>query len=95
MILFGGLVALQLFVKKVVKEIFPELNLFFIKPFYNNELYIKALSESIKPYLNKIDKLIFSYHGIPERHLRKGDNSGLHCLNTNNCCDIECNASRN
>jgi ferrochelatase len=38
-----------------------------IKPFYNNSAYINALAESIKPYLqNDYDKILFSYHGIPE-----------------------------
>jgi protoporphyrin/coproporphyrin ferrochelatase len=45
-----------------------------IKPFYNNELYIHALSESIKPYLSEDpDHILFSYHGVPERHIIKGD----------------------
>lgn len=41
-------------------------------PFYNDPDYIAALGESIRPYLEQdFDKLLFSYHGIPERHLRK------------------------
>jgi ferrochelatase len=29
---------------------------------------------------------LFSYHGIPERHLKKSDPTGHHCLETANCC---------
>jgi len=61
-----------------------------IKPFYNNAAYINALAESIKPYLqNEYDKILFSYHGIPERHVIKTDVTGQHCLKANRCCHID------
>lgn len=44
----------------------------FLNPFYDHPDYIAALSSVIEPYLReKYDKILFSYHGIPERHLRK------------------------
>jgi len=59
-----------------------------IPPFYNNELFIDALSESIRPYLDRAyDQILFSYHGIPERHILKSDITGSHCLKTPDCCD--------
>ena len=61
-----------------------------IKPFYNDPLYINALAESIRPYLqNDYDKILFSYHGIPERHVMKSDVTGQHCLKINRCCHID------
>ncbi|HEX5152885.1 MAG TPA: ferrochelatase [Parafilimonas sp.] len=61
-----------------------------IKPFYNNAAYVNALAESIKPYLqNAYDKILFSYHGIPERHVIKTDVTGQHCLKVNRCCHID------
>jgi len=60
-----------------------------IPPFYNNEQYIHALAESIKPYLDQpFDKIIFSYHGVPERHIYKGDITGQHCLKVQDCCHV-------
>lgn len=60
-----------------------------IKPFYNNEQFLYALCESIKPYIkNDFDKILFSYHGLPERHIRKSDVTGNHCLQVNNCCHV-------
>lgn len=73
-------------VKKIVKEIYPELKLEFIKPFYNHPDYIDSLAQSIKPHLNGIDKLVFSYHGIPIRHVTKSCNVGKDCYDSNNCC---------
>ncbi len=58
-----------------------------IKPFYNVDTYIDALAESIKPYLQQdYDKILFSYHSIPERHILKGDTTGSHCLQSEGCC---------
>jgi ferrochelatase len=61
----------------------------FVAPFYNDVNYIHALSENIRPFLNQpYDHLLFSYHGIPERHIRKSDITGCHCLQNENCCEI-------
>lgn len=61
----------------------------FIKPFYDDADYINALAESISPYLeNEYDQILFSYHGIPERHVLKCDPTKQHCLKTDTCCDI-------
>ena len=59
-----------------------------IKPYYNNQDYINALTESIRPFMqNDFDKILFSYHGVPERHIFKGDVTGSHCLKSANCCE--------
>jgi ferrochelatase len=76
-----------------MKEIYNKKNYSFklttIKPYYNNDDYIRALTESIRPYLqNEFDKLLFSYHGVPERHIIKGDITGNHCLKDPKCCEI-------
>jgi len=61
----------------------------FIRPFYNNEDYLHALSMSIRPYLDReYDHILFSYHGIPRRHILKGDVTGSHCLKAENCCEV-------
>jgi len=60
-----------------------------IKPYYDNEDYVTALCESIRPYLNQdFDQMLFSYHGVPERHIYKGDITGSHCLKSPDCCDV-------
>ncbi len=70
------------------KKKYP-FSLSFIPPFYNHPDYIKALAENMRPFLNdKYDHLLFSYHGIPERHIRKSDITGCHCLENKNCCEI-------
>ena len=60
----------------------------FIKPFYNDPDYILALAESMKPHLDQpYDHILFSYHGIPARHLRKTDPTGCHCMKVSDCCN--------
>jgi ferrochelatase len=62
-------------------------SLSFIRPFYNESNYIQALAESIGPYLQQdYDHILFSYHGVPGRHIRKSDITGNHCLQTPDCC---------
>ena len=52
-----------------------------IPAFYNKGEYIKVLGDSIKAYLSGKDwkKIMFSYHGVPERHIRKSDITKSHC----------------
>ena len=74
------------------KKNYP-FKLSFIKPFYNQANYIKAMVENMKPYLEKeYDHILFSYHGIPERHIKKSDITGSHCLNMENCCRADSKA---
>jgi len=75
-------------VEEVVESINPELRVEFIKPFFNHPAYIECLVKSIRPYLSdETDMLLFSYHGLPERQIRKSDPLGTHCMNQPNCCD--------
>ena len=32
------------------------------------------------------DHVLFSYHGLPERQIRRGDPTGSHCLERDDCC---------
>ena len=60
-----------------------------VKPFYNEENYINALAENIAPYLHQdYDQILFSFHGIPERHILKSDVTGSHCLKERDCCNV-------
>lgn len=66
----------------------PSIRYTVLPPFYNDPEYIDALCASARPYLQEpYDKLIFSFHGIPERHLIKSDPSHSHCLSRPDCCD--------
>jgi ferrochelatase len=64
-------------------------NLKFIPPFYQDTGYIHAMAENMRPYLQRdFDHLLFSFHGIPERHLIKSDPTHQHCLQSADCCSV-------
>ena len=59
-----------------------------LPPFYAEPGYIAALAGSLRPHLAKPhDHVLFSFHGVPERHMRKSDPSGRHCLASADCCE--------
>lgn len=66
-----------------------------VPPFYNDPAYLEALVDSIKPYLQQeYDHILFSYHGVPERHIHKGDVTGKHCLQSPDCCSVDSEAHK-
>ena len=48
-----------------------------VKPYYNHPEFIRALSLQLKPFTDQpYDKLLFSYHSLPLRHLRREKGRG-------------------
>lgn len=70
------------------KEFFPNISIQDLKPFYNDPRYIEVLSNSIAKHLEgkNYEHLLFSYHGVPERHIRKSDVTKSHCKIDGSCC---------
>jgi len=76
-------------VKEVAARLAPGMKLQVQPPYYVQPDYIAALVGSAQPFLEKpFDHLLFSFHGLPERHLRKSDLTGCHCLKVENCCQV-------
>jgi len=76
-------------VRSLAKEIAPWMKLEIAPPYYNDPDYIAALVASSMPHLKaRHDHLLFSFHGLPERHLRKADKTGCHCMRVPNCCEV-------
>lgn len=75
--------------EEIRKEFFPDMEITNVPAFYQKPEYIKALSSSIKEYLSdkEYDHLLFSYHGVPERHIRKSDITKSHCKIDGSCCN--------
>ena len=89
-------VTTELETRNVAMNVSNDFELIFTKPFFDNEEYINAMVNSIRPYVeNKsYDKIIFSYHGIPKRQAKKTDETGEHCFSTSNCCEVENDGSK-
>jgi ferrochelatase len=77
------------YMKEVHKKNKYSFRLTTIKPYYANADYINAMAENMKPYLSQdYDHILFSYHGVPGRHIKKSDITGSHCLQVENCCEV-------
>ena len=59
-----------------------------VPPFYDDQGYLDALAGSIGRQIT-IDNqfILFSYHGIPKRHLTKVDPTHNHCQASATCCE--------
>lgn len=59
-----------------------------VEPFYDRPDFIAAFAAQGAPLVQggATEHVLFSFHGLPERHLRKTDSSGSHCLAHGDCC---------
>ena len=74
-------------VKELARRLAPTMTVRIVPPYYNGPDYVEALVASASDYIKRdYDSLLFSFHGIPERHLHKTDPTCSHCLKVENCC---------
>lgn len=65
--------------------------------FYDDEGFYGTFANVIDDHVKdfKPDSILFSYHGIPEKHIHKIDPTGAHCLTRdNNCCNEHVDANK-
>jgi ferrochelatase len=60
-----------------------------VAPFYDDPGFLDAFVAVAAPALLDLrpEHVLFSFHGLPERHVLKADPSGAHCLAASSCCD--------
>jgi ferrochelatase len=82
-------------VKEVVRKRAPQISLSVEPPYGDAPDYIAALVASARPQLEQgFDHLLFSFHGVPERHIQKSDPTGKHCLTVKDCCHVASEAHK-
>jgi ferrochelatase len=76
-------------VRSVADRVTPWISLDILPPFFDHPRYIRALVDITNLSLHQAncDHVLFSFHGVPERHIRKADRSGRHCFHAQNCCE--------
>lgn len=64
--------------------------------FYDDPGFLSAWVDVARPELAEFrpDHVLFSYHGLPERQLRRTDPSGTFCFSDTSCCDAVGAANR-
>ncbi|MFP4844664.1 ferrochelatase [Winogradskyella sp. PE311] len=75
-------------IDELVAEFFPQIKITKTPAFYKRQDYIDVLSKSIREVLEQLDyeHILFSYHGVPERHIRKSDITNGNCKMNGKCC---------
>jgi ferrochelatase len=60
-----------------------------VPPFYDHPRYIACFAEAAAPCVREVEPelVFFSFHGLPERQIRKSDRSGGYCLESDDCCE--------
>jgi len=68
-----------------------------VPPFYEHPAFLDACARAAAPVVSAgpADAVLFSFHGLPERQVKKSDESGRHCLLSADCCDRIGDANRN
>jgi len=67
------------------RDTIPNIKL--INSYYDHEPMIDVFVENARKYdINSYDHILFSYHGLPQRQLKKADSCN-HCLKVDNCCE--------
>jgi protoporphyrin/coproporphyrin ferrochelatase len=76
------------------REVTPSLSV--VPPFFDDPGFIGAAVDVARPVLDGFspDHVLFSFHGLPERQIRKSDPTGNHCLAKDGCCDAPTLANR-
>ena len=79
-----------------IKKWFPSLKQQVIPPFYDDDQYISVMCKTISDHIKGIDydHILFSYHGIPESHIKISDTTKTHCLKVDNCCSLSSEAHK-
>jgi protoporphyrin/coproporphyrin ferrochelatase len=64
--------------------------------FYDDDGFTGAVAEITRSHLDAFspDHVLFSYHGLPEKQIRKSDLTGEWCLASGTCCDSITDANR-
>ena len=74
-------------VMELVKDWQTIPDISFVNSFHDNELMIQTFAENAKRHQPETyDHILFSFHGLPQRQLKKSDPTGKYCLQANDCC---------
>jgi ferrochelatase len=59
-----------------------------VPPFFDHPSFIEACAGVARPVVlrSRAELVFFSFHGLPERQIRRSDPTGCHCLTSSECC---------
>ena len=76
-------------VRAAVAKMSPPPEIAVVPPFFDDPRYLAAFTAVTAPVIAEVDPelVFFSFHGLPERQIRKSDPTGRHCLASADCCE--------
>jgi ferrochelatase len=77
--------------KKWISKLGMRMPVRYLAEFFREPGFVDAFGKVAENFLSRVSysHLIFSYHGLPERQVKKLDPTGSHCLASEKCCDVE------
>ncbi|MDX6383690.1 MAG: protoporphyrin/coproporphyrin ferrochelatase, partial [Blastocatellia bacterium] len=83
--------------KRVARELGYADRLSFLPPFYDRPELIAAFARRLQAAHEEHpgDHVVFSFHSLPERHIKRLDESRQHCLVKSDCCEKIGDVNRN
>ena len=82
-------------VREVAQRTAPKMKITVQPPYGDAPDYIAAMVANAAEFLGQdYDHLLFSFHGVPERHLKKSDPTHAHCLAVKDCCNVSVEAHK-
>lgn len=86
-------------VYKAAAKIYSTPYLHTVPAFYDHPAYINSYADIIRNVVGegceKFDHLLMSFHGVPQTHCERTDDTGLLCNKQKNCCATIVQANRN
>ncbi|NDD05231.1 MAG: ferrochelatase, partial [Proteobacteria bacterium] len=84
-------------VQELVQQEIPTAKLRVVSHFFSNEGYLNAVTEVTQRHLKEVswDMVLFSFHGLPERQVKKTDPTGKQCVCSDTCCNFMTEANKN
>ncbi len=72
-----------------LKSVFAGTKVAIVRPYYDDPDFIEAHAQLLRRHLpSEAEHLLFSFHGLPEQHIRQADPSRSHCLHSDDCCSV-------
>jgi protoporphyrin/coproporphyrin ferrochelatase len=82
--------------RRWANAVLPGKRLDFVPAFYDTAAFLDAFAAVMRRALAGFEHehVLFSFHGLPERQVKKTDRSGSHCLASAECCARIVDANR-
>jgi ferrochelatase len=74
---------------ELLKQSWDPLPVKIAPPFFADPNFLDCFAQVARPVIDssQADHVLFSFHGLPERQVKKSDPSGKHCLGMADCCE--------